>query len=254
MEQKKSKYDTNPLDPDVARRTDDVWGAKHVTGEAGPASETQDVAGATQHINRTPSQQARNDAGAEAPTRRYDSNAPLPGSYPSVFAPPVYSPPSAQGTGFHSNASASTSAPRPAVDPAQGFNQPPTSRHVANLNLPENVVLMLPYLPFPFVGAIVAAVILFLVPRTEPRVRFHASQGMALHLIVLAVSVLTGTVDDFLGGPPRVMLSIASAAFSVMAFIFFVVSMIRVYKGEPHVVTPLSELTHWLDEKVEPRK
>jgi uncharacterized membrane protein len=85
-------------------------------------------------------------------------------------------------------------------------------------------------------------------------VRFHASQGMALHLIVLAVSLLTGTVDDFFSGPPRVMLSVASAAFSILAFIFFIISMIRVYKGEPHVVAPLAELTRWLNEKVEPRK
>ena len=26
MEPKKSKYDTNPLDPEVARKTDEVWG------------------------------------------------------------------------------------------------------------------------------------------------------------------------------------------------------------------------------------
>lgn len=252
MEQKKSKYDTNPLDPEVARRTDDVWGARHATGEAGPASETEEMSGATRQIDRTPNRQAREDAGAEAPTRRYDSGkTPLSTSYPSVFVPPAYTPPSAQdGTNFNSSAS----APQPAMGAAQGVNQPPTSRPVANLNLPENVVLMLPYLPFPFVGAIVAAVILFLVPRTEPRVRFHASQGMALHLIVLAVSLLTGTVDDFFSGPPRVMLSIASAAFSILAFIFFIVSMIRVYKGEPHVVGPVSELTRWLNEKVEPRK
>ena len=77
---------------------------------------------------------------------------------------------------------------------------------------------------------------------------------MALHLIVLAVSFLTGLVDDFLSGPPAMVLAIASAGFSVLAFIFFIVSMIRVYKGEPHVIAPLSDLTRWLNEKIEPRK
>lgn len=250
MEQKKNKYDTNPLDPDVTRRTDDVWGANRNTSDAGAVSETEDMSGATHQIGRSPNQQAREDAGAEAPTRRYD-NPTLPPSYPSVFVPPAYQPPTAQGqaTGIHSGATAS-----PPLGAAHPVNQPPTSRLVANINLPENIVLMLPYLPFPFVGAIVAAVLLYLVPRNEPRVRFHASQGMALHLIVLAVSLLTGTVDDFLSGPPSVMLSIASAGFSVLAFIFFIVSMIRVYKGEPHVVTPVAELTRWLNEKIEPRK
>lgn len=248
MEQKKSKYDTNPLDPDVARRTDDVWGARGSTGEAS-ASETEDVSGATRSINRTPNEAAREDWGAEAPTRRYD-NTNLPPSYPSVFVPPIYEPPTASQRG----PSAQGVAPAAPSGTSQPFNQPPTSRNVANINLPENVVLLLPYLPFPVVGMVVAAVLLFLVPRNEPRVRFHASQGMALHLIVLAVSILTSAVDDLLSGPAALMLSIATAGFSILAFIFFIISMVRVWKGEPHVVAPVSELTRWLNEKIEPRK
>jgi uncharacterized membrane protein len=251
MEQKKSKYDTNPLDPDVARRTDDVWGAKHTTAEATPASETEEMAGATRDIKRTPQQQARESLDAEAPTRRYN-NPGMPDYYPSVFVPPAYEPPSAQGTATGINSGAAPSAtPRSAVPP---FNQPPTSRSVANINLPENIVLMLPYLPFPFVGAVLGAVLLFLTPRSEPRVRFHASQGLALHMIVIAVSVLTGMVEDFLPGAAGLTMRIASAAFQIMAFIFLIISMIRVYKGEPHVVVPLSDLTRWLNEKIEPRK
>jgi uncharacterized membrane protein len=254
MEQKKNKYDTNPLDPKVARRTADEWGATGSTNEAPDESATGDTAGAVaRDIKRTPQPQAREDFGAEAPTRRYD-NPQMPTSYPSVFVPPVYEPPSTRegaASGIHGGASSSSSS---APGASQPFNQPPTSRTVAKINLPENVVLMMPYLPFPFIGAIVAAVLLFLVPRSEPRVRFHAAQGMALHLIVVAVSILTGSVDDFLSGPPGVMLNIASAAFSVLAFIFFIVSMIRVYKGEPHVVAPVADLTRWLNEKIEPRK
>jgi uncharacterized membrane protein len=113
---------------------------------------------------------------------------------------------------------------------------------------------MLPYLPFPFVGAVVAAVLLFLLPRMETRARFHASQGLALHIIVLAVSMLSGIIEKMLPGSAGWALAIASAGFNVLAFIFFIVSMIRVYKGEPHVVTPLSDLTRLLNEKVEPRK
>ncbi len=252
MEQKKSKYDTNPLDPDVARRSDDEWGAARVTGEAPMSPETEDMTGATRDINRTPNQQAREDLGSEAPTRRY-AQPTLPPSYPSVFVPPVYEPPSAQGqgSGIHSGAAA---APSPLHGAPRAAAEPPTSRPVANLNMPENAVLMLPYLPFPFVGAVVAAVLLYLIPRSEPRARFHASQGMALHLIVLAVSIVTGIVEDLLSGPPLMMLKIASAGFSVLAFIFFIVSMIRVYKGEPHVVPPVGQLTRWLNEKIEPRK
>lgn len=250
MEQKKSKYDTNPLDPDVARQTDDVWGATRSTGETG-ASATEDMSGATREINRTPQREARDDAGAEAPTRRYD-NPRMPQSYPSVFVPPVYEPPAAQrGPTLQGGASAGGSLPPGAAQP---FHQHPTSRNVANLNLPENVATILPYLPFPVVGAVISAVLLFLVPRSEPRTRFHAAQGLALHLIVLAVSILTSTVDDFLRGPAAVMLGVGSAIFSIAAFVFFIISIIRVYKGEPHVVAPLSEVTRWLNEKIEPRK
>ncbi|HEY0319528.1 MAG TPA: hypothetical protein VGC66_01005 [Pyrinomonadaceae bacterium] len=250
MEQKKNKYDTNPLDPDVARRTDDVWNDTRSPNDA--PGEAEDVWGAKRANDRTPQQQAHEDFGGEAPTRRYDTPK-MPASYPSVFVPPVYEPPSAQGaaSGIHSGASSSPPTQGGAAAP---FNQPPTSRSVANINLPENVVLMLPYLPFPYIGAVVAALLLFLVPRGETRVRFHASQGLALHLLVVAVSILTGMVDNFLSGPPGVMLKIASAGFSVLAFIFFIVSMIRVYKGEPHVVTPVADLARWLNEKIEPRK
>jgi uncharacterized membrane protein len=252
MEQKKSKYDTNPLDPDVARRTDDVWGAHRATGEAQSASQTDEVEGATRNIAGTPQPQPRESYNTEAPTRRYDSNPKAYTSYPSVLAPQAYEPPSAQAaaSGISSGASAT---PKPKAQP---INQPPTARPVAvaSMNLPENVVLMLPYLPFPFVGAVVAAVLLFLLPRMETRARFHASQGLALHIIVLAVTMLSGIVEDVLPGSAGWALAIASAAFNVMAFIFFIVSMIRVYKGEPHVVTPLNDLTRWLNEKAEPRK
>ncbi|MCA1557056.1 MAG: hypothetical protein LC731_00780 [Acidobacteria bacterium] len=251
-QQKKSKYDTNPLDPDVARRTDDAWGAEHSSTGRAESVETEDVADstATRNFNFTPQELAREDLSAEAPTRRYD-NPKFPASYPSVFVPPVYEPPSAQAqsSGIQSSASvnAAHGAPVPSVPP-------PTSRQVANINLPENIVLMLPYLPFPFIGAVVAAVLLFLVPRTEPRARFHAAQGLALHMIVVAFSIVAGIIEDFLSGPPKIILDISSAAFSVLAFIFFVVSMIRVYKGDAHVVAPVSELTRVLNEKIEPRK
>lgn len=252
MEQKKSKYDTNPLDPDVARRTDDVWGAQKATGEATNASPTEETEGATRNFARTPQPRPRESYETEAPTRRYDSPPKGYTAYPSVFVPSAYEPPSAQAaaSGISSGASADTHPPQ-AQSP---FNQPPTARPVANVNLPENIVLMLPYLPFPYVGGVVAAVLLFLLPRVETRARFHAAQGLALHMIVVAISILSGLLEKVLPGSAGWALSIASAAFSVMAFIFFIVSMIRVYKGEPHVVAPLSDLTGLLNEKIEPRK
>src|SRR5215212_1329215 len=92
MESKKTKYDTNPLDPDVERKAEDVW------GDLGGV--TQQVGGATREVGNTADEtprvqnvdNARQNVYSEAPTRRYD-NPPLEAPYPSVFVPPTYSPP-----------------------------------------------------------------------------------------------------------------------------------------------------------------
>src|ERR1043165_5029310 len=95
METKKSKYDTNPLDPDVERKAEDVW------GDLGGV--TQQVGGTTSQVGNTPPENtpppapenARQNVYSEAPTRRYD-NPPLDAPYPSVFVPPTYAPPAQQ--------------------------------------------------------------------------------------------------------------------------------------------------------------
>jgi hypothetical protein len=91
METKKSKYDTNPLDPDVERKAEEVWGD---LGGAG-GTPTQQVGGATREVDDSPNEHARRNVYSEAPTRRYD-NPPLGAPYPSVFIPPTYAPPAQQ--------------------------------------------------------------------------------------------------------------------------------------------------------------
>ncbi len=106
--------------------------------------------------------------------------------------------------------------------------------------------MMLPYAPF--VGVVVALLELFLVPRKEPRVRFHAAQGLALHIAILVVRTLFGVVGAITGS------SVGGALFGVAATIFLIVSMVRVWKGQPHRLAPLSDATKWLYEQIEPRK
>src|SRR5215213_8610980 len=103
----KSKYDTNPLDPDYVRRTDDVWGARRGDSNNG-ASVTEDISGATREMGRTPNEQARRDEKSEAPTRRYDQ--PLSSSYPSVFVPPPAHPPASYGATAQAPVAAATMA------------------------------------------------------------------------------------------------------------------------------------------------
>jgi uncharacterized membrane protein len=250
MEKKKKKYDTNPLDPDVARRTDDMWGA--TAGSNNGAPNTEEISGATREIGRSQNEQARRDEGSEAPTRRYDNPPALPTSYPSVFVPPTYSPPASYGA-------AASHAPQVGQFAATAATrQPPTSRTLPGLGLPENVAVILPYLPFPVLGGAAGALELLLLPRSEVRARFHAAQGLALHLLLLAVGFLfniaDGIADNTVGGIFSLMLGIASLIFTIVAFVFFIVSMIRVWQGQEHRIAPLADATKWLNEKIEPKK
>ena len=230
METKKSKYDTNPLDPDVERKAEDVW------GDLGGV--TQQVGGNTREVGNTepPPQQnvenGRQNVYSEAPTRRYD-NPPLNAPYPSVFIPPTYAPPPAQ------------------YQSRQNVYQPPvsvpsSSRPVLGFGVPERWATMLAYVPG-YVGLIVGLLELFLVPRSEGKVRFHASQGVALHIAILIVSTLFGGINWLTGS------SIGGKLFGLAAFIFLIISMIRVWKGEPHQITPLAEPAQWFNQHIEPR-
>src|SRR5689334_4601046 len=184
MQPKRSKYDTNPLDENVAERADESF--KRDTGSQGDPR-TQDMAGAaTQEIGRTSNEAARNDPEAEAATRRIDD------SYPSVFvsrnprqqtyepprpAPPanIYQPPPVPPPNIYQP---------PPVPFVQGR---PGSRHVAGINISEKWATALPYFPF-YIGLIASVAELLMVPRSESRTRFHAAQGFALQIAILLVS------------------------------------------------------------------
>ncbi len=223
METKKTKYDTNPLDPDYVRQTEEEWSAD----DAGPG--TREVKGATREVGSSSNESARSNIYSEAPTRTFDT--PVDSPYPSVFVPPTYSPP----TPYQAN---------PYLPPQ--VNLRPTPRPVAGIGLPEKWAVILPYAPF-YIGVVVALVELFLVPRKELKVRFHAAQGLALHIAILVVQTLFGVVGAITDS------SIGGSLFSFAATIFLIISMIRVWKGEPHYIAPLAEPAKWFDEHIKPR-
>jgi uncharacterized membrane protein len=235
MTDKRSKYDTDPLDPDFVRRTEEnLWGATRpqrpeYTEPLPPGSVT------------------------EEPTRRFDEQTAE--SYPSVFVPPAYQPPrppqpfTTFGAGPH-QPPATTSAPPPG--PASPYPGPHVrqgvghnSRPVARLGLPENFAVVLPYLPF-YIGLVAGIVELAMVPREERRVRFHAAQGLALQLAVLAVSMLFKFVALASGSGFGGML------FGTAATVFLIISAVRVWQGKHHHIAPLDEPARWLDEKIAP--
>jgi uncharacterized membrane protein len=223
VETKKTKYDTNPLDPDVAKQSEEEW------GETGDGSQTSEVKGATRRVGSAADSSARSNVYSEAPTKRYD-NLPLDTPYPSVFVPPTYSPPSPY-------------QPNPYLQ--QQASQRPTSRVAAGIGLPEKWAMMLPYAPY--IGTVASLVELFLVPRKEVKVRFHAAQGLALHIAILVVQTLFGVLGSVTDN------SIGGSLFKVAATIFLIISMVRVWKGKPHYIAPISEPAQWLNERIKPR-
>jgi uncharacterized membrane protein len=220
METKKSKYDTNPLDPDVERKAEESWGS---------GAPTQQVGGATREVGN---ESARKNVYSEAPTRRYD-NPPLEQPYPSVFVPPTYAPPA-----NHYQQPAPNAYYNPVI------NQP-TSRQVLGLGIPEKWAVILPYAPW--VGIVASLVELFLVPRREVKVRFHASQALALHIAILILGTILSVVGSISGS------DLGSLLFKTAATVFLIISMVRVWRGKPHRIAPLAEPAQWFNEHIEPR-
>lgn len=209
MKEKKTKYDTNPLDPDYARDADDAW------GEPRP-------------VEPLP-KKAEERWDAEAPTKRYDSSIPF--SYPSINVPPSY-------------------PPRPMDAPAEmspAATVPSAKRTVPGLGLPENITLALPYAPF-FIGAVAGVLELFLTPRSEPRARFHAAQGLALHLAAVVIKLAFNLLESITGA------TIGGKIFWAASITLFIIAMIRVWNGESVHVAAVDDVTDWLNERIDPRK
>ncbi len=238
MSEKRSIYDTDPLDAEFARQTDEMWGATRGV-EQRP---TNEVGG----LDAQP-EQARMPPPSEAPTQRMDEH--FSRSYPSIFIPPTY-----------------PQSPIPYQQPQQAPPQyqqqytppqmmgaapligPTPERQIAGLNLAEKYAVVLPYLPFWYIGVIAALIELLLVPRREVRVRFHAAQGLALQLIITILGSLFSLLGSLTGG------RFGGRLFWVAGFVFLIISMIRVWKGVEHRIGPLADATKWLNERIDPRK
>jgi uncharacterized membrane protein len=243
MEPKRTKYDTNPLDGKVADRADQSFASR-------PGAPTEEVRGGpTRDVGRTENEAARAHPESEAPTRRIDADKVT--SYPSVFIPPPprpttdYRPPPAPQMNIYQP---------PTVAPANVYQPPPLpvsfnhpSHKVQGLGISEKWANLLPYVPG-HIGAVAAVVELLLVPRTERRTRFHAAQGLALQAAILILAGAFGFLTMISGN------GFGSGLFGAASTIFLIVSMIRVWKGRPHQITPLEEPTKWLEEKIKPRK
>lgn len=240
MPEKRSKYDTDPLDPDYVRETSEVW-------SEGPTRPVEDtgltgrIAGETRRIDPAAQQGYAADPrlapDSEAPTRRIDGA--VPQSYPSVFVPPPYAPPPA----------AQTYAP-PAAHAPHGLHgaRPFTpERNIAGLGIPERYANVAAYAPF-YIGLVVSIIELLVVPRPEARTRYHAAQALGLHIAFLAIGFVLG----MLGGMGGVRAG--AVIFSLASTAFLIYSMIKVWNGRQHRIAPLADVTRFFDERIDPRK
>jgi uncharacterized membrane protein len=229
MEPKRSKYDTNPLDPDVVRETERVWGEGEAAPETGAVS-----GGATRRVGSGSGEAAKADIYSEAPTRTFNSPPAGDSSYPSVFVPPTYAPPA--------------EVYKPPQAHYQGKPAPSLGeRHVERLGLQEKWATALPYAPM-YIGLVASILELLLVPRNEVRVRAHAAQGLALHIAIVAIDLLFGALAAITGS------TAGGSIFRFAAFIFLIISMIRVFQGATHRIAPLKEPAEWLNKHIDPRR
>jgi uncharacterized membrane protein len=243
MEPKRSKYDTNPLDENAAHRAEESFGRN------GSGAATEDISGPTQPINREAPQTSRVANENEAPTRRMDNKVT---SYPSVFVPPpprthTYEPPRVAPADIYQPPPGAP--PSIYQSPGAPFYTKPGERSVQGLGIPERWAAILPYMPFSsWLGMIAAVIVLLLTPRTETRVRFHASQALILQAAITALTTfligIAAVTGKFTGATP----------LRVAAFVLMWVAVVKVWKGKPFAITAIEEPRKWLDEKINPRK
>jgi len=211
-----SKYDTNPLDPDFPEKA---------RAAAAASEETKTLPYRGGETHRFPPANAPTD---EQQTRRFaeaDVNA-----Y-STYATPFdgqYVP-----THYQPNAFLTAEQAR--------------KRKVDSLGIPENLAIAAAYIPW-YIGLVAGFVLLLLTPKSEPKVRFHAAQGLAAHLGIVLVTILLGLVTNVTGGDLGTML------FRVAAFITLLVFTIKAFKGKPIHIAAIEDLTNWLEEKLGPVK
>jgi uncharacterized membrane protein len=206
-----TKYDTNPLDPDFPEKV-------RAEAEGETATRVLPYAGA----------ETRHFGGAmptEEQTRRFQpaEYAPFQGGYNGQYVPASYQ----------------------AADVADVKQS--SSRKVEKIGLPENMLTAFPYIPW-YIGLVAGLLILFLVPKSETKVRFHAAQGVAAHVGILIVTTLLGMLAFGTN-----LANIGSLIFTLVTSIMLVVFAIKAWQGKPVHIEAVDPLTNWLEEKISPK-
>ena len=211
-----TKYDTNPLDPEFPEKAKAAVAAGEI--------ETQTLPYKGGETRRFPEA-----AQTEEQTCRF-----APDDF-SVYSAP-YSPP------FDGAYVPANYQPAAFADMNQA-----SSRKVEKIGLPENVMTAVPYIPWYF-GLVAGLLILFLVPKTESKVRFHAAQGLAAHVAIFIISAILGVLGEFAG-----MANFGNGIFQVVTSVMLIIFAVKAWRGKPVHIEAIDDLTNWLEDKISPR-
>ncbi len=207
------KFDTNPLDPDFPEKV----------------KETETVILPTSNQKNGQTRKFADVIDTEQQTRKF--NEAEFNSYNSTFGKEGNYPTNYQTTNLYDK-----------------NVETDNSRKVANVGLPENILVALPYLPF-YIGMIAGILELVFVPKSEAKVRFHAAQGLAAHLGILIVTTILG-----FAGIATDLAGVASSIFSFVTFIMLCIFAFKAWQGKPIHIESVESLTNWLEETIKPQK
>ena len=135
--------------------------------------------------------------------------------------------------------------------PAPSYKPEPDVKReikIEGINLSENVLTVLPYIPFS-IGIVAGLIELIIVPKSEPKVRYHAAQGLAAQLGILIVLTALGFLSfgsnaaDWIGD-----------GFNIVTTIMLLVFAYKAWQGKPIHIESVQDLTVWLEEKIKPQK
>ncbi|MDQ3181704.1 MAG: hypothetical protein M3Q33_14450 [Acidobacteriota bacterium] len=122
-----------------------------------------------------------------------------------------------------------------------------SSRNVPKVGMPEKWLIGLPYIPW-YIGLVASLIILFVVPKTETKVRFHAAQGLAAHLAILIVSAILGGVGNITD-----IADWGNGIFQIVTTIMLIIFAIKAWRGKPVHIESVDDLTEWLEDKIKPK-
>ena len=122
------------------------------------------------------------------------------------------------------------------------------THNIGSISLPENILTALPYIPFTYIGVIAGIIELIFIPKSEPKVRYHAAQGLAANLAVWIVLAGLG----FLSWGTEVA-EVASVIFSIVTTVMLMVFAYKALKGKPIHIESVQDLTDWIEERITPK-